>query len=165
MFTIYKPIWWQYFAHVVLIDSLCTWRASSGGKFFKATSTTGRSSQNFCSFLSKVIPSENYQARLLIKHNESGSQEGKQQLRLVFPLMLQVYATRGPTSYHKYNFVRLLTILFSTRLVPKKLSLHSKVFRKAKVFLNDFFHRIYLHVELQHFDMSRFDQLDRKSVV
>ena len=82
-------------------------------------------------------------------------------MRLVFPLMLQVYATRGPTSYHKYNFARLLTILFSTRLVPKKLSLHSKVFRKAKVFLNDFFHRIYLHVEMQHFDMSRFELFAR----
>ena len=94
-----------------------------------------------------------------LKHNEIGFQQGRRQLRLVFPLMLQVYATRGPTSYHKYNFARLLTILFSTRLVSKRLSLHSKVFRKGKVFFNDFFHRIYLHVEMQHFDMSRLEQL------
>ena len=96
------------------------------------------------------------------KHNESGFQEGTRQLRLVFILLLQVYATRGPTSYHKNNFVRLLTILFSvclqkliSCLAPKKLSLHSKVFWKTKVPLNDFCQNLFtpgtatfLHVAL-----------------
>ena len=79
----------------------------------------------------------------------------------VYSFVASVRDTR-PYEFHKNNFVRLLSILFSiclqkliSCLAPKKLSLHSKVFWKTKVLLNDFCQNLFtpgtatfLHVAL-----------------